>query len=220
MSELSSLCLHSYFSDLFVSEDIFSSRTAVDTMFHGPQKTRNQSVDTLLVGFENGTLHLSIFDSFVIGTFDLSRFFARPRPCTVLLHSSFPTFSTQSLLLSVGGRDSSIGALELWYNSVDLRFISNSGDYLPLLAAKSTQLQNLLRYIVQTQILMQHEWKASQDLPSRFIRNIDETLEDQYHCNFEQATYHLVVTGNCYPPMKEWLTEELMERVITKPITS
>ena len=182
-------------------------------MFHGPQKTKNQAVDILLIGFENGSLYLSIFDSFVIGTFDLSRFF--PGPCTTLLHSSFPKFSTHSLLHSVNGRGSSPDSLELYYNSVDLRFISSSGDYLPLLAAKSTQLQNLLRYIAQTQSLMQHEWKASQDLPSKFMRNINETLEAQCHCNFEQATYHLVVTGNCYPPMKEWLTEELMERVHT-----
>ncbi|KAI9849162.1 MAG: hypothetical protein M1837_005392 [Sclerophora amabilis] len=50
------------------------------------------------------------------------------------------------------------------------------------------------------------------DLPSRFIRNIDESLEEGYRCTFVQAAYHLVVTGNCYPPVKEWLVEELAER--------
>jgi anaphase-promoting complex subunit 4 len=60
---------------------------------------------------------------------------------------------------------------------------------------------------------MQVEWKSAQDLPTRFIRNVDEELRERSHCDFINAAYHLVVTGNCYTPMKEWLVDELAERV-------
>ena len=81
------------------------------------------------------------------------------------------------------------------------------------MASKSTQLQNVLRYIGQVQRLLTAEWKAAQDLPSKFLRNINETLAKECHCDFINAAYHLVVTGDCFVPMKEWLVEELSERV-------
>ena len=99
---------------------------------------------------------------------------------------------------------------------LDLRLLSNAGRHLSLLASKSTQLHNVLRYIQQVQRQMYNEFKASQDLPSRFIANIEDTLQEQAGCNWMQAAYHLVVTGNCYPGVKEWLVDQLGERVCNK----
>jgi anaphase-promoting complex subunit 4 len=82
-----------------------------------------------------------------------------------------------------------------------------------LLASKSTQLQNLLRYISQIQQHMETEWRSSQDLPSKFIRNINETLKEKLDSDLVDAAYHLVISGNCSDPMKEWLIDELTERV-------
>ena len=96
---------------------------------------------------------------------------------------------------------------------LDLRLLSNAGRYLSLLAAKSTQLHNVLRYINQVQRQMYSDFKASQDLPRRFIANVEEALVEQSDCTWMQAAYHLVVTGNCHSEVKEWLVDQLGERV-------
>jgi anaphase-promoting complex subunit 4 len=98
---------------------------------------------------------------------------------------------------------------------VDLRFLNGAGRYISVLASKATALQNLLRYINHTQTLMQGEWKACQELPLKFLRNINESLVSAVGTEFIPTAYHMVVTGECIPTMKEWLVEELTERVRT-----
>lgn len=102
---------------------------------------------------------------------------------------------------------------ELHLVNLDLRLLSNGGRHLSSLASKSTQLQNILRYITQVQKQLYDDFKASQDLPSRFIANVEETLQEEYDCDWIQAAYHLAVTGHCYPQVKEWLVDQLGERV-------
>lgn len=174
-------------------------------MFHPLQPQEGQAVDVLFVGLDDGRFHLSIYNRFEIGIFDIGRVSARLQGCRPILHASHPYSATHALLVTQQG--STI------FLPVDLRFFSSTGEYLPLLAAKSTQLQNLLRYINQVQRIIQAEWKACQDLPSKFIRIIDETLNEKYQCGFIQAAYQLVVTGNCLPALKEWLVDSLSERV-------
>lgn len=154
-------------------------------------------------------IYLSIYDFFEIGGFNLqqaARSFERCRP---LSHCSHPFSTTHSLLIStmVHGRE------ELHVVPLDLRLLYNAGRYLSLLASKSTQLHNVLRYIRQVQRQMQSDFKASQELPSRFMGNIEETLRGQSDCNWMQTAYHLAVTGHCLPEVKEWLVDQLGERV-------
>ena len=92
--------------------------------------------------------------------------------------------------------------------------ITETGNYLPLVASKSTQLQNLLRYLVATQMQVYKEFSSSQDLPKRFIANIEETLQERVQCNFVTALFHLIATGDCYECVKEWLIDELGEKVM------
>jgi hypothetical protein len=96
---------------------------------------------------------------------------------------------------------------------MDLRFITKSGRYLSLLASKTTQLQNLLRYIGQVQRQIELEWKNAQELPARFLRSVNEELQEKCQCDFITAIYHLVVTGHCFEPMKEFLADIVGERV-------
>jgi anaphase-promoting complex subunit 4 len=96
---------------------------------------------------------------------------------------------------------------------MDLRFVSASSKYLSLLASRSTALQNLLRYIHQVQVQMVNEWKATQDLPGKFLRNINETLREKGNRDLIQALYHSVATGHTFPAVREWLVDELSERV-------
>lgn len=96
---------------------------------------------------------------------------------------------------------------------IDLRLISIAGRYLSSLASKANQLHHILRYLRQVQRQLYGDFKASQDLPKRFIRNIEDDLKAKSDLTWEQAAYHLVMTGDCCPEVKEWLVDQLGERV-------
>jgi anaphase-promoting complex subunit 4 len=60
---------------------------------------------------------------------------------------------------------------------------------------------------------MVSEWKATQELPNRFLRNINGTLREKDNGDIVQALYHSVATGHTFPSVREWLVDELSERV-------
>ncbi|KAF7628614.1 putative anaphase-promoting complex component Cut20/Apc4 [Aspergillus flavus] len=190
-------------------DDVFSSRASIDAIFHSAGRNTNDAVDVLLVGFDDGTVHLRIFDCFEIGSFQVGSSVGPSSSCRILQHASHPLSSTHALLAS-SHNDDSPDSLHLL--TLDLRFITRSGRYLSLLAHKTTQLQNLLRYINQVQRQVELEWKNAQELPARYMRSINEDLQEKCHCDFVTAAYHLVVTGDCFEPMKEFLVDIVGER--------
>ncbi len=160
----------------------------------------------MVVGTREGSIHLSIYDSFVIGSF-LSPVKIQSSPSYLILHASNQQYSTHSLLVKSEDSD------RMYFATMDLPFISTSSKYLSLLASRSTALQDLLRYINQAQVSMTSEWKSTQDLPGKFLRNINETLQNKGNRNIVQALYHSVASGHTFPEVKEWLVDELSERV-------
>ena len=181
----------------------------MDAVFHSKSKEFNESADVLIVGFKDGTTHISIYDFFEIGSFTWKPASRDSQDDHLLLHVSHPYSSTHSLLVSSTLRSRE----ELYFLPLDLRLIPETGQYLSLLASKTTQLLNILRYIQEVQAHIYSEYRVSQDLPGKFMQNIDEALQEKCQCNWVHAAYHLAVTGHCYPPVKEWLVEELGERV-------
>lgn len=159
----------------------------------------------MIVASDDGLLHLSIYDSFIIGSFSLPADILAGGRCKVIEHACHSKYSTHALLLET---DQAVHLLPM-----DLRFVATSSGYLSLLASKSTSLQNLLRYIHQVQLLMAAEFKSTQDLPSRFLANVGETLSGQGQMNIKEAMYHSVATGHTLPVVREWLVDELAERV-------
>ena len=192
-----------------IEDDVFSSKTSLDAMFHGSEGTSpTDSVDVLVAGTENGLVHLKIFDCFEVGKIDLGSAFG-VGGCSVLRHASHSMSSVHTFVVR---RGIAPAEAEMFLVGVSFRFINLSPRYLSVVAAKSTQLQNLLRYIDQVKTQISLEWKTAQDLPSKFLRNINETLAEKCESDFVTAAYHLVVTGDCYPPLKEFLVDELGER--------
>ena len=205
-----------------VDDDVFSSRGSVDVIFHdrglnsvsgGPSAG---GVDALLVGLSDGAarceVHLRIFDSFEVGTVDVRSVMPTREPARVIRIQSHPFFATVFLIVeqpSEGDQDEQ----RLHLLSLDLSFIPQTGRNLPLVARKATQLGNLLRYISQVQTQLVAEVKAAFDLPSRFLRNVNESLaEEDENADFAYAAHHLAVTGYCDPKLKEWLVDEVGDR--------
>ncbi|KAI9735322.1 MAG: hypothetical protein M1818_006517 [Claussenomyces sp. TS43310] len=191
------------------SEDIFSSRASLDGLFRGFDPRDNEVVDVMIVGTADGRVHLSIYDSFVIGSFPPPLCASGPGKSgdRLVLHASHKAYSTHSLIISSLHTEGG-----LYLVPMNLRFVSISNNFLSLIASKSTALQNLLRYINQVLILMTAEWKSTQDLPSRFLGNINESLAEKNCPNIVQSMYHQVATGHTIPAVKEWLVDELAER--------
>ena len=179
----------------------------MDALFRPFDPKDNDAVDVMVVGTEEGRIHLSIYDSFIIGSFN-SPITRGGNASHLVLHASNESYSTHALLMK-----SSDDGENLCFVPMDLRFVSASSDYLSLLASRSTALHNLLRYIHEVQVLMVSEWKSTQDLPGKFLRNINETLAESEDRDIVQSLYHSVATGHTFPAVREWLVDELSERV-------
>ena len=176
-------------------------------LFHSNNKEGKQSTDILLAGSNAATLSMSLYDTFQLGSFDANFDNTQPR---LRKHVFHPYYSTHTLLYSGGGHAND----NIFLVPLDLRMIIETGNYLPLIASKSIHLQNLLRYLSATQEQVYKEFRSSQDLPKRFVANIEEALQEKNQCSFLTAAYHLIATGDCYPCMKEWLVDELGEKVL------
>jgi anaphase-promoting complex subunit 4 len=207
-------------------DDVFSSRGSVDVIFHGGASNASTGgaggVDALVVatagGQEQGRceVHLRIFDSFEIGTVDIGSVLPAGKgssSANVIKMASHPFLPTVFLITELSPLSRSAGEATLHLLALDLSFIPQTGRNLPLVARKATQLGNLLRYISQVQTQLVAEIKAAFDLPTRFLRNVNESLaEGDENADFVYAAHHLAVTGDCDPKLKEWLVDEVGER--------
>lgn len=185
----------------------------MDALFRPFDPNDTKAVDVMVVGTQEGNLHLSIYDSFVVGSFR-SPVIMGGSPARLALHTSHEKYSTHSLLLKSSDEEG-----RLFLVPMDLRFVSSSSEYLSLLASRSSALQNLLRYIHEVHKLMASEWKSTQELPGKFLRNINETLAEKDNRDIVQALYHSVATGHTFPAVREWLVDELTERVRSSTTT-
>ncbi|KAI0022065.1 anaphase-promoting complex, cyclosome, subunit 4-domain-containing protein [Xylariomycetidae sp. FL0641] len=192
---------------------VFTTRASLEFLFRPFSPTDSDKVDVMVVGTNDGRIHISIYDSFVIGTFNY-KLPPRSGSCTLQLcnHASHPDLSTHMLIFRPSGEDKS---KTVYLVPMDLTFVHSSPENLSLLASKTTTLQKLLRYVKQVQMHMVHEWQSTRELPNRFLNSINQTLretEKYGELNIGQALYHSVVTGHTFPEVKEWLVDQLAER--------
>lgn len=169
----------------------------------------------MIVGTDDGNLQLSIYDSFVIGSFQCPQL-NMGNPAQMLCHASHPSISTHVLALASQQKEPT----EVHLVPMDLPFVSSSPINMSLLASKLTTLQKLLRYLNQTQLHMQVEWKNTRELPGRFLRSVEGDLENlgSGPRNIVAALYHTVLTGHAHEPVREWLVDSLAERVSSPSI--
>ncbi|KAK3082084.1 hypothetical protein LTS18_005070 [Coniosporium uncinatum] len=194
-----------------VTAETFSSQAALDSVLH-PIQRDHYAVGVLLPVHEDMSVVPVFFDSLPIGTIRLPQEwgFTNVRPVG---YASHPYSCSELLLLELpasGKRQDSDSQLALV--PLTLRFIQSSGVYLHLIASKTSQLKYLLEYITSCIDSISQHWTTSQDLPSRFMANIDEELSEKGENNLVQSLFHLAVTGNCPPSVKEWLIDQLAER--------
>lgn len=195
---------------------VFSTAASLEFVFRPYRSEDSDNVHVMITGTADGGIHLSIYDSFVIGTFQHVPHTAKgpasnEGPFQLCGHSSHHKVPTHALLL----RPKEGSPTSLFLVPMDLTFVHKSPINLSLLASNTTTLQNLLRYLKQAQSHMVSEWKSTRELPGRFLRGVQEDLErsPKGPVTIVQALYHTVATGHVFPPVKEWLVDSLAERV-------
>ncbi|KAI0527821.1 anaphase-promoting complex, cyclosome, subunit 4-domain-containing protein [Xylaria bambusicola] len=193
---------------------VFTTRASLEFLFRPFSKDDSDKVDVMVVGTDDGQIHISIYDSFVIGSFrySLPPSFGRKTELKLCGSASHLELSTHMLVFSPSTEDKT---KTLYLVPIDLTFINSSPENLSLLASKTTTLQKLLRYVKQVQTHMLKEWQSTRELPNRFLNSINQTLKESEaygDMNIGQAMYHSVVTGHTFPEVKEWLVDQLAER--------
>ncbi|KAF1914683.1 anaphase-promoting complex, cyclosome, subunit 4-domain-containing protein [Ampelomyces quisqualis] len=186
----------------------FSSQVDVDSLLHSHHLRDQNSVDMFIRCSDQGTVHPSMYDSKETVNIHLPKSWGVKS--TPLLHTSHPYSCSHSLLMHTtvpNARHTNIAFVPLTLN-----FIPSAGIYLHLIASKTSQLQNLLLYITQCLQRIRTFFKHSQDLPSKFMLNISETLSEKGLGDLVTNLFHLACTGNCSPTMHEWLVDELAEQ--------
>jgi anaphase-promoting complex subunit 4 len=189
---------------------VFTLRTGIDFLFQEFKPEDSEEVSVMVVGTENGGVHLSIYDSFSVGQF---RYDSGDHDGQLIGHASHPDVPTHAMLFKPTA-DGATKVLDLV--PLDLSFIVSSPINLSLLASKLTTLQKLLRYLKQAFLHMQVEYKNTRELPTKFLGVIRETLQEPESVGPQDivaSLYHTMVTGHVYPPVKEWLVDNLAERV-------
>ncbi|KAF2969264.1 hypothetical protein GQX73_g4344 [Xylaria multiplex] len=193
---------------------VFTTRASLEFLFRPFSQDDSDKVDVMIVGTDDGQIHISIYDSFFIGSFrySLPPSLGKQAELQLCGCASHLELSTHVLVFKPSTDDK---AKTLYLVPIDLTFINSSPESLSLLASKTTTLQKLLRYVKQVQIHMLHEWQSTRELPNRFLNSINEALRESGaygEMNIGQAMYHSVVTGHTFPEVKEWLVDQLAER--------
>lgn len=184
----------------------FGAQADVDAVLHSSHLRDYNSVDLFVRCDERGGVHPSMYDSKESVDIHLPTAWGiESRP---LLHTSHPYSCSHSLLMrtTTASRKEHIAFVPLTLN-----FIPAAGIYLHLIASKTSQLQNLLVYITTSLTRIRTFFKHSTDLPSKFMLNISEPLEEKGMGDLVTNLFHVACTGNCPPLVKNWLVDELTE---------
>lgn len=188
-------------------DSTFTSKTTLDALINSVGKPGDgTNLDVLLIGEERGKLLLNVFDSFLVGTMELSSLCSQLNEySTLICHRATSNLSVHALLL----KDTTDGRTQ--FATMDILFIHQFGQYLHQLASTSTKVTALMRYMHETVVSLQTEFKTMNDLSDRFVSIIDEDLQkDCSEIGLELFEY--LVTGIPSSTLKKVLLDVLPER--------
>jgi anaphase-promoting complex subunit 4 len=189
--------------------DLFSSQVTLDAaLLSGPARKLN-ALSSFLIADSEGTIRVMLYDSLCIGNVMVPQQW-KLRSVRHVAHYAHP-FAHNHILLSSIERDDGSAALVLL--PLCLRFLKTAGRNIHFIDFKTAQLGTLVQYVAETLSALHHHWKHAHDLPFKFQRNINETLAEKNEPGLSQSLYQLAATGYCSGAMKEWLVDELSERV-------
>lgn len=202
------------------SATLFASQQTTDIYLQASRESGrlDNTVELSLACDSSRGVHISLYNGFEAGVHQLIDSIHQP-DTRVILHASIAKSTTQTLLVRRDpASDSSLkfgeyrGTLSL--DIISLDGIRRSGIFLEYMIRSSQRFTAIINYVLLTVACLRGAWSNCQEIPSRFINSIDETLVAQkVSMDFTQALYHIALTGSCPPAVREWLVETLGDRV-------
>lgn len=201
--------------------DMFATQAALDDYFDSMQRKDRLAADVMFVGHSGGKHRVIVDDILEIKYApDQPRLGGEEMTTTQsslvpLLYASHAR-SKQHALLRVEPFDQ-ISTNEdhrnVYLTLFDIPLMASGGSHLHLIASRTAELRDLCGYISYSIVCAKSDWNTHTNLPSRFMENVNETLEEKGEGTLEQNLYHLAMTGDFSPTILEWLRDELAERV-------
>ncbi|KAE9966098.1 hypothetical protein BLS_007224 [Venturia inaequalis] len=190
--------------------ELFSSQSSMDPLLHGTRSSETlNGLDTLLLAQSDGTVRLVFYDSLSIGSISVPTTWNIKSP-RFLKHASHPFSRSHMFLAQIDSEETSAPKTVLI--PLSLRFMQSAGGHLHIIEHKTAQLETLVQYVNECMLAVSHHWAHAKELPGKFMANINETLAENQEPSLVQSLFHLAVTGDCPPTLKEWLVDILAER--------
>jgi hypothetical protein len=188
--------------------ELFSSQTLLDASLHKGSSRELPALNAFLLSNQEGALRVVVYDSLSIGNISLP--FTSNAKIQHIRHASHPLSHCHVLLSEV---EANSGQTQTALIPISFRFLKSAGKNIHFIDFKTAQLELLIQYVGESISAVEHHWKHAHELPSRFQQNVSESLEEKEEPNLPQSLYQLAVTGYCSDTLKEWLADELAERV-------
>ncbi|CAD0097058.1 unnamed protein product [Aureobasidium mustum] len=206
--------------------DMFATQAALDDYFDSMQRKDRLAADVMFVGHAGGRNRVTVDDILEIKytpDFPGSGIESPMEEGGEISHSLMPLMYTSHrrskhhALLRAERDDEATdgpnqGFKNLHISLFDIPLMSSGGSHLHLIVSRTAQLRDLCGYISCSIVSAKSDWSTHTNLPSRFMENVNETLEEKGEGALEDNLYHLAMTGNFTPTMLEWLRDELAER--------
>ncbi|KAG9696615.1 hypothetical protein KCU95_g4163, partial [Aureobasidium melanogenum] len=206
--------------------DMFATQAALDDYFDSMQRKDRLTADVMFVGHAGGRNRVTVDDILEIKyTPDfpgsgikspMEEGDETPHSLVPLMYTSHRRSKHHAILRAE--RDDEVmdgsnqGFKNLHISLFDIPLMSSGGSHLHLIVSRTAQLRDLCGYISCSIVSAKSDWTTHTNLPSRFMENVNETLEEKGEGALEDNLYHLAMTGNFTPTMLEWLRDELAER--------
>ncbi|KAI4723361.1 hypothetical protein E4T48_00515 [Aureobasidium sp. EXF-10727] len=206
--------------------DMFATQAALDDYFDSMQRKDRLAADVMFVGHTGGRNRVTVDDILEIKytpifpgsgmMWPMEDEDETPHSLVPLKYTSHPRSRHHALLRAERDEealdDTSQGLKNLHISLFDIPLMASGGSHLHLIVSRTAQLRDLCGYISCSIVSAKSDWTTHTNLPSRFMENVNETLEEKGEGVLEDNLYHLAMTGNFTPTILEWLRDELAER--------
>jgi anaphase-promoting complex subunit 4 len=206
--------------------DMFATQAALDDYFDSMQRKDRLAADVMFVGHSGGRNRVTVDDILEIKytpdfpgegiEWPMEEENATPHSLIPLMYASHPRSKHHAILRAERDDEASEGddqdLKNLHISLFDIPLMSSGGSHLHLIVSRTAQLRDLCGYISCSIVSAKSDWTTHTNLPSRFMENVNETLEEKGEGVLEDNLYHLAMTGNFTPIIMEWLRDELAER--------
>ncbi|KAH0286301.1 hypothetical protein KCU62_g6841, partial [Aureobasidium sp. EXF-3399] len=206
--------------------DMFATQVALDDYFDSMQRKDRLVADVMFVGHAGGRNRVTVDDILEIKytpafpgegiMWPMDEDDDTPHSLVPVMYTSHPRAKHHAILRAdrddetLEGDDQ--GLKNLHITLFDIPLMSSGGSHLHLIISRTAQLRDLCGYISCSIVSAKSDWTTHTNLPSRFMENVNETLEEKGEGVLEDNLYHLAMTGHFTPTILEWLRDELAER--------